>query len=295
MSTLVELMENLQLPEGFSESCLEGVRFFRTLQHIPRHPLFYAPGLVILAQGSKRAFIGESSFTYDANNYVVSSVLMPFECETFASPEEPMLGIYIDIDVIVLNELIVQIHEGDGQTVPVERAMPLGIGAAPLDDAMLNAVTRLVTCLQSVTSAQILGPGILREIVFCALMGSQAPMLYALAKHNGNVSKIAKALELIHQNYAKTLGVNELAGEVNMSSSAFHRAFKEITADSPVQYLKKVRLNRARDLLIAEGEKAYVAAERVGYESSTQFSREFKRYYGYTPGEVKRQVQGSIL
>jgi AraC-like DNA-binding protein len=291
MTQLGKLMQQFDLPDGFSRSNLPSVRFFKAEQSIPRCPLVYDPGICIVAQGKKIGYLGGKSFPYDANNYLVTSVTMPFECETFATPEEPVLGIYIEIDLPLLHELIAQLGENHPSASRGDSAVPCAIGSAVLEPEMSEAVARLLKCLQSKTESRILGPGLLREILYRTLGGQQAPVLYALASHNGHFARVARALKLIQNDYAENLDVESLAQQANMSTSAFHRAFKEVTADSPLQYLKKIRLSKARDFIVQQGMKAYVAADKVGYESASQFSREFKRYFGQSPAEMVRESQ----
>jgi transcriptional regulator GlxA family with amidase domain len=162
-----------------------------------------------------------------------------------------------------------------------------------MDEDMADATTRLIRCLQSETESQILGHGLVREILYRALCGTQAPVLYSLAMHNGTFSQVARALKIMNSNYSEKLDVDQLASTARMSASAFHRAFKEITSDSPMQYLKKVRLTKAKDFIMQENMKAYIAADKVGYESSTQFSREFKRYFGQSPAELMRELRAA--
>lgn len=162
-----------------------------------------------------------------------------------------------------------------------------------MDEDMADATTRLLKCLQSEAESQILGPGLVREILYRALCGTQAPVLYSLATHNGTFSQIAYALKVIQSDYAAKLDVEQFADKARMSASAFHRAFKEITSDSPMQYLKKIRLTKARDFMVHENMKAYIAADQVGYESSSQFSREFKRYFGQSPAEMMRELRAA--
>lgn len=291
MTRLVTLMQQFTLPEGFSDSHLPGVRFFKSLQTIPRVPLVYDPGICIVIQGNKVGHLGGRSFPYDANNYLVTSLTMPFECETFATPDEPLLGLYIDIDLPTLHELIAQLGNNEPPARKGDAPLPQAIGPAPLEEEMFDVVARLLKCLHSATESQILGPGLVREILYRALQGGQATALYALASHNGHFASISRSLKLIQCEYASDLDVERLAQHAHMSASAFHRAFKEVTADSPVQYLKKIRLSKARDFILQEGMKAYIAAEKVGYESTSQFSREFKRYFGQSSAEMIREVR----
>lgn len=292
MSKMVELLNSFPITDGgSSESRLKGVRFFKSTRPISRKPMVYDPGICIIAQGRKIGYLGDQKFQYDANNYLVVSITLPFECETFASPEEPLVGLYIDVDMAQLHDLIgkmgLQARIGDAG----EKSLPHGIGPAVMDKDMADATSRLIRCLRSETESQILGPGLVREILYRALCGGQAPVLYSLAMHNGTFSQVARALKVIQNNYAGKIDVDQLANTARMSASAFHRAFKEITSDSPMQYLKKIRLTKAKDLMVQENIKAYIAADKVGYESSSQFSREFKRYFGQSPGDMIRELR----
>ncbi|BBO74238.1 transcriptional regulator [Desulfosarcina widdelii] len=294
MSKLVELLQNFpEINDGLFESGLKGVRLFKETKPLPRQPLIYDPGICIIAQGQKTGYLGGRTFQYDANHYLVTTVTMPFECEAFASPEKPLRGLFIDIDMAQLNDLIGRL----GLELEIEnhreKGLPRGIGPAVMDDDMADATARLVKCLQSEVEAEILGPGLVREILYRALCGTQAPLLYSLAMHSGTFSQVARVLKVMQDEYAGKLDVEKLAGKARMSASAFHRAFKEITSDSPMQYLKKIRLARARDLMMQENLKAYIAADKVGYESSSQFSREFKRYFGQSPAEMMREVRAA--
>jgi hypothetical protein len=240
MSQMVDLLKSFQITDGgSSETRLEGVRLFKSNQHIPRHPLVYDPGICIVAQGHKIGYLGGQEFQYDANHYLVTSVTMPFECETFASPEDPLLGLYIDIDMSQLHDVIGRLGLRPEIGNDGEKGLPRGIGPAVLDEDMADAITRLLKCLQSETESQIKCPGLVREILYRALCGTQAPVLYSLAMHSGTFSQVAHALKVMQSDYAAKLDVEQLASTARMSASAFHRAFKEITSDSPMQYLKK--------------------------------------------------------
>ena len=292
MAQMAKLLKNFpEIDNGLFESQLNGVRFFKETNPIPRQPLVYDPGICIIAEGQKTGYLGGRKFLYDTNHYLVTSVTMPFECEAFASPEKPLRGLFIDIDMAQLHDLIgrlgLQAVIGDTN----EKGLPCGIGPAVMDEDMADATTRLVRCLQSGIEAQILGPGLVREILYRALCGTQAPVLYSLAMHSGTFSQVAHVLKVMQSEYAAKLDVEQLASTARMSASAFHRAFKEITSDSPMQYLKKIRLTKARDLMVQESMKAYIAADQVGYESSSQFSREFKRYFGQSPAEMIRELR----
>lgn len=290
MQKMTELLENFPvIDNGLFPTNLEGVRVFQQTCHVPRQPMVYKPGICIVVQGHKIGFLGERKFRYDANHYLVTTVTIPFECETFGSPAEPLRGLFIDIDMPLLHELIGTLGLRPEFSDSAKKGLPSGIGPAQMEPEMLDAITRLLKCLKSPQEAGILGPGLVREILYRVLCGTQAPVLYSLAMHSGTFSQMAGILKIMQSDYAGKLDVESLATKARMSTSAFHRAFKDITSDSPIQYLKKIRLTKARDLMMQENMKAYLAADTVGYESTSQFSREFKRYFGQSPAEMMRE------
>ncbi len=170
-------------------------------------------------------------------------------------------------------------------------AAPVGICATPLDDLLDEAVLRLLRALASPAEARILGAALLREIYFRVLTGVQGPALRAALTHHSHFGKISKALRRIHVHYSEALSVKALAREAGVSVPAFHARFKAITQTSPIQYIKSTRLHKARLLMVQDGASAQTAAARVGYESASQFSREFKRFFGRTPLEETAQMK----
>ena len=292
MSNVLELLGELATCDGGAvESRLAGVRFFKDTKAVPRRPMLYNPGICIVASGHKMAFLADQEFRYDVDNYLVTSVAMPFECASYPSPEHPLLGLYIDIDIALLNELIDQMGLHSQVAALDDEELHLGIGPSPMGADMKDAVFKLLKALRTDQETLILAPALVREICYRALCGKQAPVLYSLAKGSSAFSQVARVISLMEEQYAEKLDVQHLADSAHMSVSAFHKAFKEITANSPLQYLKIIRLNRARDLMVQQRMKAYLAADAVGYESSSQFSREFKRHFGQTPAEVMREMR----
>lgn len=292
MSKMLELLEDYSIVDGgATESLLPGVRLFKDTEPVPRRPMLYNPGICIVAQGHKIGYLGGHAFRYDADNYLVTSVAMPFECETFATPEDPLLGLYIDIDMAQLHDLIGQMGLQEEVGRLGENDFPLGIGPSVMDEDMKDATVKLLKSLRSETEAKILAPGFVREIYYRALCGTQAPVLYSLAKGSSSFAQVGRVIKIMQSDYSKKVDIEQLADAAHMSVSAFHKAFKEITCDSPLQYLKKIRLSRARDLIVQQKVKAYLAADEVGYESPSQFSREFKRYFGKSPADVIREMR----
>jgi AraC-like DNA-binding protein len=287
---MVRLLERLAPNEGYTQSALDSVRLMRSDRPLGRTPVLYEPSIVIVCQGRKLGFLGNDVHVYDAQHYLVLSVPLPFSTETQASPEEPMLAVSIRLDLIELSDLITQIgaagHHPD--------APPTGIVSTQLDGDLAGATIRLLEALTVPLDAQVLGPAIVREICYRVLTGEQGGAMRAALAHHGRFGRVARALKRIHTDYATPLNVAHLAEEAGMSVPAFHANFRTVTQTSPIQYIKSTRLHQARLMMIRDGVTAAAAAGRVGYESASQFSREFKRLFGRTPVEEVRDMRESF-
>lgn len=270
---------------------VENVSLIFANQYRPRTPMMYQPGIVILFQGSKTGYLGSTTFQYDASKYLMLTVPLPVECETWASPDVPIAGLCLNVDTASLQDLLIEIGDDD-QFQP--QPLTSGIHSAWLTEPMLCAAERLLDVMTQPRDARVLGPQIVREIIYYVLTGPIGGALLSLVSRQTQFSLIARALRRIESHYAENLSVDALAAEVNMSVSAFHHNFKAVTQTSPLQYLKRYRLHQARLLMLHDGLKASAAAVRVGYESPSQFSREFKRYFGVTPGEEVSRVRQTV-
>lgn len=276
---IVELMLQLTQRDGVHATPIEGVRLYRGSQSHPRQPVMYEPSIFIVCQGRKRGFLGDQVFIYDAQQYLVLSVPMPFECETEASPETPLLAIGLRVDLTTVAELLMALDDSRGGAY----SEPSGIYATPLDAPLSNAVLRLLEALAQPCEARILGPAIVREICYRVLTGEQGDAIRAALTHQHHFGRIAKALRRIHSDYRGELDVVTLAAEAGMSLAVFHAHFKAVTSTSPMQYVKTTRLHHARLLITHDGLNVSAAAVRVGYESASQFSREYTRMFGVPP------------
>jgi len=278
---MIELLNGLTPNEGIFRDIVDRVNLFRISKSSPRSPQSYEPGIIILARGQKRIYIGDDVLTYDPLHYLVLSVPLPLECETTASPEEPMLGLSIKVDAAIVGEILLA-----SDNIPCHNnVLPKGIFAEALDEPLVDAVIRLLEACTSPADKRFLGPMIVREIIYRVLKGEKGEALRALAFRNQRFFQIAHVLDIIHGSFNQKLDLNQLALEAGMSISAFHSSFKAVTNNSPLQYIKNVRLHKARMLMIEDGISAYKAADYVGYESSSQFNREYKRLFGLPPGK----------
>ncbi len=266
---------------------VEGVRFFRATEPVTRTPLLYEPGIVLIGQGHKIGYLDGQRFRYDAENYLVLSVPLPFECETHASPDAPLLGIFIDIDVVRLRETAAVVEREHPPAAIDVSSVRRGVEPAPLDPELLATTARLLQCLKRPLDARVLGPSIVHEILYRVLLGPHGSALFALTQHSTPYARIARALSFAHRHYHESISVETLARQAAMSTSAFHRAFKRVTGESPLQYVKKLRLNKARTLLVHQDVAVSDAAFQVGYESPAQFSRDFRRYFGAPPSQAR--------
>ncbi len=282
---LVALLEPLASREGFAATALPGIQVLRASCDVARGPQIYEPSLMIIVQGSKLAYLGTRTLEYGAGHYLIQALSVPFECETFALPDAPLLGISIGIDRAVLRELVLAMGVGDG---PAAAAQTLeSMTSVVLDDGMRGCVERLLHCLHDPLECKVMGPARVRELLFAVLRGPQAEALRALVEQQGHFARVAASLNHLHQHYTEPLNVETLARCANMSTSTFHEHFKRSTLLSPVQYLKRLRLLKAQQLLLGEGLGVAQVAHRVGYQSTSQFSREYKRYFERSPGDER--------
>ena len=288
---LARLLNEVAVQEGVHQTLVEGVRVARHSEPQPRTPVIYEPMIVVIGQGRKRGYLGDEVYVYDPFNYLVLSVPLPVECEWEASPEEPLLLIAVSVEPTMLGEILLDMDEN---LLPVDR-MLRGISTAPLSEELSGVVIRLLECLKCPLDSRMLGRQTVREIVYRVLCSEQGGSLRALASRDEHFTRIARVLKDIHTDCAKPFTVESLAKRAGMSVAAFHHNFKLVTGSSPLQYLKRIRLDQARLLMAHDGYNASTAARAVGYESPSQFSREFKRLFGVTPVEEVEQTRARLV
>ncbi|KPA52110.1 transcriptional regulator [Photobacterium leiognathi subsp. mandapamensis] len=263
---------------------LPGVRIFRIDRYHRLAPQMYEQGIVIIFQGNKIGHLNQHQFGYDVERCLIVTTPYPISCETFASPETPLMGINIDIDINVISELV-SIMQSEHPYWKTEDTR-CGVATSQMTEAMYLCMLELLSILHNPLDTKVLGTALLRRFFYYLLQSDQGYLLAHYCEQDSSLAKIASVLSFIQGNYAQKLNVNDLAEMAGMSVSVFHKVFKQVVTDPPLQYIKKIRLNHAKTHMLQEGLAANLAAQRVGYESAAQFSREFKRYFGVPPSRI---------
>ena len=268
---------------------IPGLGFYRREQPAAPVVCMVEPCIVLVAQGEKQLWVGGEGYPYDTSRFLVTSLDIPANSEVLAaSPEQPCLGLTFKLDLRMLAELIAQ-----GGLPPVrERAVMKGVGIGTVTDGMLAAFARLVALLDEPEAIPVLAPLIQREIHYRLLKSDQAGRLRQICSVDGQGYRIAKAIDWLKLNFDAALRVEELAARVQMSAATFHHHFRQLTAMSPLQYQKWLRLNEARRLMLNEHQDVSSAAFKVGYESPSQFSREYSRLFGVPPKRDMATLRG---
>ncbi len=262
------------------ETSIPGLIFFRHDEPTPPERGTYAPSICLVAQGAKKAQLGDEEYVYDAHNYLITSVHLPTTFRVIkATEEEPYLGLLLRIDIRELSQLMIDSNIPLPRTKQTERCIATGEVSLPL----LASFQRLIKLIDTPEDIPILAPLYQREILYRLLTGAQGQQLRLIASVGSQSNQIAKAIEWLQKNFDQPLRVDDLANQTNMSSSSFHSHFRAMTSLSPLQYQKQLRLQEARRLMIAENLDATRAAFQVGYESSSQFNREYSRLFGAPP------------
>ncbi len=263
------------------ETGVKGVQLFRVSDPVRCAPAIYEPTIIAIVSGSKEAILDGKSYVYDKSQYMCCSMSMPVEAGTpTASPENPLLGVYISLDTRVMTELAIEMESATGAIrLPKSGPIPSGLALAEWDETFTDALLRLLQLGRSPVDTAILGDNRLREVYYSVLKGEAGD---SARRAFGVGNEIARAIEYLSTRLSETVTIEDMAAKVGMSRAVFHRKFKQATKMSPIQFVKSMRLNTAA-MKIAGGMNVNMAAMEVGYVSSSQFSREFKRMYGQSP------------
>ena len=265
---------------GLFETAIPGVSLARRDAPTPPTSSMYEPSLCVIAQGVKRVLLGDDTYVLDVRHFLITSVDLPTVVQILhASREQPYLSLLVQLDPREMAQLMADSHLPPPQAQPASRGMATGAVTVPL----LSACQRLLDLLAAPQDIPILAPLIQREILYRLLVGEQGARLRQIAAAGSQSHQIAQAIEWLKRHYPHPLRIEDLAAHVHMSPSTFHHHFRALTAMSPLQYQKWLRLHEARRLMLMERLDAATAAFEVGYANPSQFSREYRRVFGAPP------------
>jgi AraC-like DNA-binding protein len=281
-----DVFHYVEVNRGLGRGCstdVDGLLAFSNTTKTECSAAIYDPIMCLVLQGAKEAYIGGRVLRYGAGDTLIVSHAVPLESAVIqATPKQPFVALALRLDLALARSLYDEI-DGIGET----ESDTYALNVAASDAALSDAVARLFRISQDPTEARALAPLVLKEIHFRLLRAQHGGMLRQLLRHDSPANRISKSIAIIRMNFRNTLSVANLATESGMSLSAFHEHFKSVTATTPLQYQKELRLLEAQRLLLSGNATVASAAFDVGYESPTQFSREFSRKFGLSPNDLK--------
>ncbi|TAA41837.1 AraC family transcriptional regulator [Corallincola spongiicola] len=283
LCAMIEKMQALTPELGLTVIEPQGITLIRAESPTERNAIVCQPFIYVVIQGKKASYLGDEKYSYDPLNFLALSVSLPLEAHVIeASPETPYLAIKIDISTEMVSDLLLHLPTLQPQS-PSQR----GICVCPMSIALMQTIDRLLSVLTEPKHTEVLAPLCIKEALYHALLGPQGPQLAAFASQGRQHQRIAEVIRHIQQHYEQPLDVDGLATIANMSPSSLHQHFKAVTNASPLQYIKTIRLHHAHQLVTVQQTSISQAAYQVGYQSVSQFSREYKRLFGQVPSEAK--------
>lgn len=285
---LKELCELFSLNEkdGFSNTYIDDIKLFKVSSNDQLSPLFYNKGFSFVGQGRKIGYKNNAKFEHGSSDYLVICSPEAIQCETYILGDEPLIGIYINLDMNRLQRVVRKYSKFKHKNKK-NKELSFSITCNIRTEIIQEIYMKLLNILNSEIDSNILADGLLDELYYRILQSTNGPMLELMCEQNSDVSKISRAVEYIIENIDKKISLDEMARLTDMSVNNFHKLFKQALNDTPVQYMKKIRLYKARQLIIYNNLRTVDAAQVVGYDSTSQFSREFKRYFGVSPSKIK--------
>lgn len=265
--------------DGEQETAISRLTLYRSSAPTVSDAVVYLPSLCVVAQGAKEVIVGGETYHYDSAQSLLVSVELPATSRVVvASANTPCLVVVIRIDSADVGDLL-----ADGAEIPSRGTPSRGVGVTPVEPQFLDAITRLVSLLDTPQDIAALSPLVLREITYRVLTGPQGARLRQIAAPGTPAQRIAGAISWLKDHFGEPIRIDDLAKRVGLSQSAFHQHFKAVTGLSPLQYQKRFRLQEARRMMFSDGLEAAEAAFSVGYESPSQFGREYRRLFGAPP------------
>jgi AraC-like DNA-binding protein len=287
LAEMAGLITRFTAAEGANPTALPGVVLFRAHAPSGMHHGVHNPCVCVIAQGAKRVMLGDEVYRYDRARYLAASMNLPVSGQVVeASPEKPYLAMKLDVTPQEIAALILEAKLPESTNGTPSR----GMFVSRVDTALIEAFVRLLRLLDSPEDIPALAAVVRREILYRMLKGDEGQRLRQIATSSAHAHRIARSIEWLRTNYAKPLRIEELASQASMSTSSFHEHFRSVTAMSPLQFQKQLRLQHARQLLISEALDAATAGHRVGYESPSQFSREYSRLFGAPPAADRKRL-----
>ncbi|HET6573067.1 MAG TPA: AraC family transcriptional regulator [Fimbriiglobus sp.] len=279
LTRLVAAIKRHAPTDGVCDTAVPGLIIARNPTPTDPRTLVVDPSLCIVAQGAKEVFLAGEVYRYDPAHSLLVSVDLPISARVVeATPARPCLAVRVSLDLAVVGDLLADCPDAPHPVPPAR-----GLDVSPVESQLLDAVARLVALLDAPRDIAVLSPLVLREVTYRVLTGPQGARLRQIAAVGAPAQRIARAVRWLRDHFADPLRVESLARKARMSLSGFHQHFKEVTGLSPLQYQKRLRLQEARRLMLGGGLDVAEAAFRVGYESPSQFSREYRRQFGVPP------------
>jgi AraC-like DNA-binding protein len=288
-TAILSILDAHVVGDGFYETPIPGLTLMRTSEQLsPRH-MHYRPKICIVTQGAKQVMVADQTIDYVAGQTLVVTVEVPVLSQVIdASPAKPFVGATMDLDPEIILDVVTRMGGGSH----TQGAAGFGFVVNDLDSQITGSLIRLLDLIGRPHGVEILYPAIMREISYWLLTGPAGRNVARMVLSEGQPMRIAKAIAHLRDNFDTPVSVSDLAQAAGMSASSFHQHFKSLTSMSPLQYQKHLRLLEARRLMVADGEKAGVAALTVGYESVSQFSREYARMFGSPPRRETQRAKG---
>ncbi|MBN3214489.1 AraC family transcriptional regulator [Pectobacterium polaris] len=286
---LAEIISKYLADEGDIDTGIAELSLFR--RNIPEQPSFcmVEPSIILVVQGTKQIIAGGDTYRYDPSRFLLTSLDLPATSQAItASPDVPCLGLMLKLDMQMISEII----RVNGDLITKRSQTPKGIETGLVTPTLLDSFRRLLALLDEPEAIPVLAPLLKKEIHYRLIKSDQAQRLCEIASIESHGYRIAKAIDWMKLNYTSAIKIDELAAKAQMSRPSFHHHFKQLTSMSPIQYQKWLRLNEAKRLMLNERLDAATTSYRVGYESPSQFSREYNRLFGSPPKKDINSLKG---
>ncbi|QSI28458.1 helix-turn-helix domain-containing protein [Variovorax sp. RKNM96] len=295
LKKLIDIVSRHVPGDGIHDSPIPGVDLIRSSTPTMPMPVVYEPTLCLIAQGRKRVMLGTTAYVYDPARYLIASVDLPVMGSVIeASEAAPYLCLALDLDMTVLSDLALR-HSLPDES---DSAPDAGMALNDTTPELLDAMVRLVSLLDSPADIEALAPLVTREILYRLLVDPRNSIVRQLARADSRLSQIAKAISWLREHYGQACRIEDIADLAGMSRSTFHAHFKSVTSMSPLEFRSQLRLQEARRLMVAEAMDAAGAGFRVGYESPSQFSRDYVRMFGAPPakdaGRLRKEAEALL-